>query len=440
LFLQLRGELESNQKSRFLHIEIYSRSDHHQEPLFDLKPKWFETCVEYGEFMTMLIPLLLDTSSLTNTKQQELNNKFDSTSIPLLQTMSTQLREFELPISLDKRYLLKQTPLFVPPHEYIVFPARMVQYDTQPTMFQQTPSNTNNNTVGSFVHIRSAQQPPDVVSLSHHHHHQRGHRSLDSNNNNNHNGNPSIEWDGRSDDPSRSHVRQFDEPYTDAARLSIWMTNWANRGFASTNDRAQTAGMRIPVSAQFLAATSLVSDQQRYEMAVKQYQQQQSRFNHDQGDNDTDLTNVTKDSDEEDGVGTQSDLQSSPRRRDVSFRKNSLEESVSLPIMGNDGGGELGRSHDFRAPSRETGGDETPTYDPRDFPTDYYKESTNHQHHHRSSPPAQISPPTSNGFQQQPHPLRQSTSNRRFLDDSDPYSALRLEQEEREKYAMQGNR
>ena len=62
--------------------------------------------------MTMLIPLLLDISSLTNIKQQELNNdhtKYDSTSIPLLQTMSTQLRELELPTVLDKRYLLKQT-------------------------------------------------------------------------------------------------------------------------------------------------------------------------------------------------------------------------------------------------------------------------------------------------------------------------------------------
>ncbi|CAF4702619.1 unnamed protein product, partial [Rotaria magnacalcarata] len=81
-----------------------------------------ETSVEYGEFMAMITPLLLDTSSLTNIKQQELNNdhtKYDSASIPLLQTMSAQLHELELPISLDKRYLLKQAPLFVPPHEYV---------------------------------------------------------------------------------------------------------------------------------------------------------------------------------------------------------------------------------------------------------------------------------------------------------------------------------
>jgi hypothetical protein len=397
--------------------------------------------VEYGEFMTMLIPLLLDTSSLTNTKQQELNNdhtKFDSTSIPLVQTMTEQLRELELPTSLDKRYLLKQTPLFVPPHEYVVFPVRMVQYDAQQTMFQQPPTNVNNTTVGSFVHVRSAQQPPDVVSLENHHRH----NYYDADNNHNNNENPSMEWDGRSDDPSRSHVRQFDEPYSDAARRSIWMSGWANRGFISTTDQTQTTGMRIPVSAQFLAASSLVSDQQRYEMVVKQHHQQ-NKYNNDQIDNDTDLTNVTKESEDEDGVGTQSDLPSSPRRRDISFRKNSLDESMSLPIMGNDGGGgggggggEYGRSYDFRAPSRETGGDETPTYDPRDFPVDYYKESSHPQQ--RSSPPTQISPPTSNGFQQQPHPVRQSVSDRRFLDDSDPYLPLRLEQEERDKYAMLG--
>jgi len=390
--------------------------------------------------MNMLIPLLLDTSSLTNIKQQELNNdhtKFDSTSIPLLQTMSTQLRELELPTNLDKRYLLKQTPLFVPPHEYIVFPVRMVQYDTQQTMFQQTPTNVNNTTVGNFVHIRSTQQPPGVVSLEHHH--RRNYYNADNDNNNN-NGNPLMEWDGRSDDPSRSHVRQFDEPYSDAARRSIWMAGWANRGFTSTTDQNQTTGIRVPVSAQFLAASSLVSDQQRYEMVVKQHQQQNKYNNGDQIDNDTDLTNVTKESEDEDGVGTQSDLPSSPRRRDVSFRKNSLDESMSLPIMGTDGGGEHGRSYDFRAPSRETGGDETPTYDSRDFPVDYYKESSSPQHGHtqRSSPPTQISPPTSNGFQQQPQPVRQSFSDRRFLDDSDPLSALRLEQEERDKYAIQG--
>ena len=133
------------------------------------------------------------------------------------------------------------------------------------------------------------------------------------------------------------------------------------------------------------------------------HHQQQSRHNNDQGDNDTDLTNVTKESEDEDGGGTQSDFPSSPRRRDVSFRKNSLDESMSLPIMSNDGGGELNRSYDFRAPSRETGGDETPTYDPRDFPNEYYKEYSNHQHGHqqRSSIPSQMSPPTSNGFQQQ---------------------------------------
>ncbi|CAF3699692.1 unnamed protein product [Rotaria sordida] len=422
--------------------------DHHnQEPLFDLKPKWFETCVEYGEFMTMLIPLLLDTSSLTNMKQQELNNdhtKFDSKSIPLLQTMSTQLRELELPINLDKRYLFKQAPLFVPPHEYIVFPVRMIPYDTQQTMFQQTPTTRNNNTIGSFVNISSTQQPPGVVTLENHH--RRNYFNSDSNNNttttNNNNGNPSMEWDGRSDDPSRSYVRQFDEPYDEAARRSIWMVGWANRDFTTTTDQTQTTNMRIPVSAQFLASSSLVSDPQHYTTIVKQHSQQM-KFNNDQGENDSDLTNVTKDSEDDDGSHTQSDLPSSPRRRDISFRKNSLEESVSLPVMSNDGGGDLGRSHDFRAPSRETGIDETLTYDPRDILADY-KESPGHQHRNqqRSSPISHISPSTTNGFQQQPspHSVRQSYSDRRFLDDSDPYLALRLEQEEREKYALIGNR
>ncbi|CAF2630558.1 unnamed protein product [Rotaria sp. Silwood2] len=415
--------------------------DHHnQEPLFDFKPKWFETCVEYGEFMTMLIPLLLDTSSLTNTKQQELNNdhtKFDSKSIPLLQTMSTQLRELELPISLDKRYLLKQSPLFVPPHEYIVFPVRMVPYDAQQTMFQQTPTSINNTTIGSFVNTSSTQQPPGVVILENHH--RRNYSNSDSNNNNNNNaGNLSMEWDGRSDDPSRSYVRQFDEPYAEAARRSIWMVGWANRDFTTTTDQTQTTGMRIPVSAQFLASSSLVSDPQHYETLVKQHSQQ-TKLNNDQADNDTDLTNVTKDSEDDDGSHTQSDFPSSPRRRDVSFRRNSLEESVSLPVMSNDGGGDFGRSHDFRAPSRETGIDETLTYDPRDMLADY-KDSTGHQprYQQRSSPPSHISPSTTNGFQQQqsPHSVRQSNSDRRFLDDSDPYLPLRLEQEEREKYAM----
>ena len=46
-----------------------------------------------------------------------------------------------------------------------------------------------------------------------------------------------MEWDGRSDDPSRSHIRQFDEPHSDAARRSIWMTGWANRNFSSTTDQ-----------------------------------------------------------------------------------------------------------------------------------------------------------------------------------------------------------
>lgn len=383
--------------------------------------------------MTMLIPLLLDTSSLANAKQQELNNdhtKFDSTSIPLIQTMSAQLRELELPSSLEKRYLLKQAPSFVPPHEYVVFPVRMVQYDAQPTMFQQTPTNVNSTAVGSFVHIRAPQQPPDVVTLESHHRHnqQSGHGEAKEHS--------PMEWDGRSDDPSRSHVRQFDEPYSDAARRSIWLSGWTNRGFASTTDQNHATGMRVPVSAQFLAASSLISDQQRYETVVKQHQQQQqAKYNQDQNDNDTDLTNVTKDSDDDNGLITQSDLPSSPRRRDVSFRKNSLDESMSLPIMNTDGG-EYGRSYDFRAPSRETGGDETPTYDLRDFPVEFYKAPTNQQE--RASPPTQISPPTSNGFQQQPNPVRQSLSDRRFLDDSDPYLPLKLEQEERDKYATQG--
>lgn len=385
--------------------------------------------------MTMLIPLLLDTSSVTNLKQQELNNdhtKFDSKSIPLLQTMSRQFRELELPMNLDKRYLLKQIPTYVPPHEYVVFPVRMVQYDNQQTMFQPTSNSVNHTAVGNFVNIRTTQQPPGVVTL------EQSHRRNHSNSSIENEKNPSIEWDGRSDDPSRSYVRQFDEPYGDAARQSIWMTAWANRGFVSTTDQNLTSSMRIPVSAQFLAASSLISDQQRYETVVKQYQQQiRSR---EQLENDSDLTNVTKDSDDEYGNGTQSDLPSSPRRREHSFRKNSLEESMSLPIMSNDVGGEYGRSLDFRAPSRETGGDETPTYDPRDFPIDYYKGTSSPRHTHRqqSSPPTQISPPTSNGFQQQTTSVRQSFSDRRFLDDSDPYLPMKLEQEERDKYALPG--
>ena len=116
--------------------------------------------------------------------------------------MSTQLRELELPTILDKRYLLKQTPILVPPHEYVVFPVRMVQYDTQQTMFQQAPTSVNNTTVGSFVQTPSTQQPPGVVSLEHHHHHRRNVYNSDHNNTHS-NGNPSMEWDGRSDDPSR---------------------------------------------------------------------------------------------------------------------------------------------------------------------------------------------------------------------------------------------
>ncbi|CAF3863443.1 unnamed protein product [Adineta steineri] len=426
------------------YLNDMSDQHHHQEPIFDFKPKWFETCVEYGEFMTMLIPLLLDTSSLTNIKKQELNNdhtKYDSTSIPLVQTMSAQLRELELPTSLDKRYLLKQTPLFVPPHEYVVFPVRILPNDTQQTMFQQTPTNVNNMTIGSLVQTPLTQQPPGVVSLEKQH--RRNVYNFDNANNNNTNNiesntneNPSTEWDGRSDDPSRSHVRQFDEPYSDAARRSIWMAGWANRGFSTTTDQTQTAGMRISTSAQFLAASSLISDQQRYEMIVKQHEQQ-NRYNNDQADNDTDLTDVTK-NDDEDGIGIHSELASSPRRRDLSFRKNSLDESMSLPIFSNDGNGDFGRSRDFRALSRETGGDETPTYDLRDFPNEY-REFNNQQpiYHQQASPLPQMSPPTSNGFQQQQQqPVRQSFSDRRFLDDSDPYLASRLEQEERNKYII----
>lgn len=392
--------------------------------------------------MTILVPLLLDTSSLTNANQKEVSPqdaRFDSTSIPLLQTMSSQLRELQLPISLDKRYLLKQAPVFVPPHEYVVFPVRMAQYDNQQTMFQQTPTSVNQNTVGSFVNSSTGQQPPDVVSLEHHH--QRNH-PLSTSSPNPPSNHPSVEWDGRSDDPSRSHIRQFDPPYADGARQAIWMSDWANRNFTTTtNDRVQPHGMRIPTSAQFLAAASLVSDPHRYETALKQHHHHQRKPYHDQADNDTDLTNVTKDSEDDDANGLQSDFASSPRRRDVSFRKNSLEESMSLPIMSNDGDGELIRSHDFRAPSRETGGDETPTYDPREFPTHYYKEPirSDRTYPPRASPAPQMSPPTSNGFQQLPTPIRSSTSNRRFLDDSDPFIDARLEQEERDKYAAPGN-
>ena len=411
--------------------------------MFDFKPKWFESSVEYGEFMTVVIPLLLDTSSLTHTHQQETNHdhsKFDTKSIPLVQSMAHQLRELELPLSLDKRYFLKQVPVLAATHEYIVFPVQMVPSDAQPSMFQQAPSNVDSSAVGSFVHTSGAhQQPPDVVPLEHHHGHRQpaGGRADPNANPSSH---PSIEWDGRSNDPSRSHVRQFDEPHADAARLGIWMSNWSNRDFPSTQDRTPTSGMRIPVTAQFLAATPLISDQQKYAMVLKQHQQKR-KYHNDPADNDTDLTNVTKDSEEDDGNGTQSDFPSSPRRRDGSFRKNSLEESMSLPIMSADPGGDLGRSHDFRAPSRETIGDETPTYDLREFPTDYSRGPAYHgrDDEERASPLAPMSPPTSNGFHQQPHPLTSSTSNRRFLDDSDPYMSARLEQEDQEKYTVQGN-
>lgn len=395
--------------------------------------------------MTLLIPLLLDTSSLSNVKQQEQNidpTKYDTKSIPLLQTMSAQLRELELPTSLDKRYLLKQPPLFVPPHDYVVFPVRIIPYDTQQTMFQQPSSNVNNTTVGSFVNMTPSNQPPGVITLENHH--RRSYHNPDGNTGDpTDSTNPVGEWDGRSDDPSRSHVRQFDEPYAEAARRSIWMLGWAHRGFTTTNDQTQTAGMRIPVSAQFLAASSLVSDQQRYENVVKQNGAKQKSPN-DQMDIDTDLTNITKDSEDDEAGRTQSDLPSSPRRRDVSNRKNSLEESISLPMMSTDGGGDLGRSFDVRAPSRETGGDETPTYDVRDFPTEYYKGPAAYQpkHQQRSSPTAHFSPSTTNEFQRQESPrvVRSSTSERRFLDDSDPYAALRREQEERERYSMIGKK
>ena len=405
--------------------------------MFDFKPKWFETSVEYGDFMTVIIPLLFDTSSLSNSHQQESNgdhSKFDTKSIPLVQSMANQLRELELPISLDKRYFIKQAPVFAAAHEYMVFPVQMVPSEVQPSMFQQAPGNVDSSAVGTFVHTSGThQQPPDVVSLEHHH----GYRHPTSGRTNP-TAHPSIEWDGRSNDPSRSHVRQFDEPHADAARLGIWMSNWSHRDFPSTQDRTATSGMRIPITAQFLAATPLISDQQKYAMVLKQHQQKR-KYHNDAADNDTDLTSVTKESDEDDGNGTQSDFPSSPRRRDGSFRKNSLEESMSLPIMSADPGGDLGRSHDFRAPSRETIGDETPTYDLREFPTDYIRGPVDlgHGHGERASSLAPMSPPTSNGFHQQPLPLTSSTSNRRFLDDSDPFVSVRLEQEDQEKYTVQ---
>ena len=397
----------------------------------------------------MLIQQLLDTSSVTNIRQQELNNdhtKFDSKSIPLLHTMSTQLREFQLPQNLDKQYLLKQPPPFLSPREYVVFPARMIPYDVQRTMFQQAPSSVNNTTVGNFVHTPSTHQVPDVISLQHYYGH--NYHNSDGNNNNtdtNSNENPLIEWDRRSDDPSTTYVRQFDESYSEVARHSIWMVGWANRGFTTSNDQVQKAGMRIPISAQFLTASALISDPQRNETVLKQHRQQ-TKYNNDQLDNDTDLTNVTKESDDEDGVDTQSDLPSSPRRRDASHRRNSIEDSMSIPIMSNNGGGDFGRSHDFRAPSRETGGDETPTYDPRDFPTDYYKESAGYQprYQSKSSLSSQTFAQAASGYQQQQQQrqpiqqVQQSLNGHRFVDDSDPYLNLRPEQES-DKYAMMGN-
>lgn len=395
----------------------------------------------------MLVPNLLDTSSLSDMQQQESSDhhsKYDSKSIPLLQTMSAQFRELELPLSLDKRYILKQAPVFVPPHEYVVFPVRLAQYDNPHTIFQQAPTSVNQNSIGSYVHSSGTQQPPDVVTLEHYQ--QRPQHLTRTSPTRTTPPAPESEWDGRSDDPSRMHIRQFDHPYDNTARQALWMNKWAHQDYnATSNDRTQNNVMRIPVSAQHLAAASLVSDPQQYQTMMKQ----NSQRHQDQGENDTDLTSITKDSEDEYGNATQSDFRSSPRRHEVSFRKNSLDESVSLPIMSTDGGGDFGRGYDFRAPSRETVRDETPTYDTRDFPKEYYRGSPVHDSsiHPGGTPPTQMSPPTSNGFQQQQQPpplqtstLRSSVSMRRYLDDSNPNNAQEIEDEDRERYATSGKK
>lgn len=387
--------------------------------------------------MSMLVPNLLDTSSLSNLQQQDSmdqHSKFDSKSIPLLQTMSDKLRELELPISLDKRYILKQAPIFVPPHEYVVFPVRVVQSNNPHTMFQQAPTSVNHNSVGSFVHNSDdQQQPPDVVSLENHHQRPSPTKTTSDT--------TESEWDGRSDDPQRMSIRNFDPPYDINARQALWVNGWANRDFnTASNERIQTNGIRIPANAQFLAASGIMSDPQAYQSVLRQ----NSRQHRDQLENDTDLTSVTKDSDDEGGNRTHSDIPSSPHRRETPLRKNSLEESMSLHFS-NDGG-DYSRGLDFRAPSRDTGGDESPSYDIAHFPTEYYKGPTGSGSPYRSvrTPPIQMSPPTSNGFQQQlpllqPSTLRSSVGSRKFMDDSDPNNAEKLAKEDREKYTIPGN-
>jgi hypothetical protein len=388
---------------------------------------------------------LLDKSIDNNNQNEsiEQQTKFDSKSIPLLHTMSAQLRELELPTSLYKRYLFKSAPVFVPSHEYIVFPMQMSHYDNRQTMFEQSPNNVNRNTIGSYVHAPIVQQPPQAILLEQYQ--QRDRRSLhtdqhSTSNSNDHN-RPSIEWDGRSDDPSRSHIRQFDMPYQDHARQAIWINNWAHGKFTTTtDDRGPINGIRIPASAQFIAAAAIVGDASRYENIFKN-QQRNIPYNHDQAENDTDLTSITKDSDNDND--TQQYLPSSPRRREVSFRKSSVEESTSLPIMSNDQAGELARSFDFRAPSRETAGDETPTYNVRDFPTHYYDGPDHADINYRqmSSPHSNRSSPVAHGHRQQQRHRRTvqpSLDSQRFLDDTDPYKMVQLEQEEHDRYTQSG--
>ncbi|CAF0987159.1 unnamed protein product, partial [Didymodactylos carnosus] len=452
----LQTQLNTDAQSEMIK-HYMTKSDLHNEPLFNFHPKWFESSTEYGEFMNVLIPLLLDTSSLSDKK-----NVSDNV-VPLLHTMSDRLRGIELPPSLEKRYLLKQSYeslISSKPHEYVVFPVRTLRLDAQPSLFQ----NNRDQLIGTY-NIETHGQQPNVITLN---------RNNQHHNRNGSNQNSSTQygeqWDGRSDEPSRSYVRQFDEPYTNSARLSIWMTNFANRDFSTLNEAQHsestvksTTGLRIPVSAQFLSATSLISDQQQYESTMKR-RLEASAYNFDSGrkfnpqqqdkgsnGNDTSLTNVTKDSD----VPSPEDFSeaiSSPRRiKKDTIRPNAtdgvhdlsytLDESITLPISVVGGDEDIKNETDrFRASSREAYSMATDigsegTYDLREFPTEYYKARQMSPRHHST---ARKSPTKVSIKSPDNSTARQSMNSRRFFDDSDPYAETRIEQEETEKYSIPG--
>lgn len=387
--------------------------------------------------MAPLLPFLHDQAPLDDLNRRETSNhdlKFDAKSIPLLSSMTKDFREFELLTSLDKRFMKKQLPNFIPPSEYVVFPVRVVEYDNQRTMFRLNPAHSRGNTIGSFVHQNKNEHPPDVITLDSNHQHDQNSRVEESNTYSR--TNDATTWDGRSNDPSRSYIRQFDPPYDEDARQAIWMSQWNQQPLNVINERPQNNAMRVPLSAQTIISTRVLSDSDGYENALRRNEKLKS--NYDNSEQDSNFTDVTKDNDDE-IPPTLTELASSPRRPDFHPRKNSLDESMSIPLMSTDGQGDFYRNHDYRAPSRETIADDTPTYDIADFPTTYYGDSKRHNNqlsprHGQSQP---LSPPTSNGFQQQqqPNTLRLSLNDRRLLEDIDPSGIERRELEERDRYA-----